>query len=112
MYLDINPKIFASLSYLFEKNEDGSDNIKFVTGHCSTFVIYTRTVKMPENDETGNSVEYIDDRGAASELSANGTWQSLNKKVYGISSKWFIIIILVALALVLVLYKPGKRKNK
>ena len=93
-------------------NEDGSDNIKFVTGHCSTFVIYTRTVKMPENDETGNSVEYIDDRGAASELSANGTWQSLNKKVYGISSKWFIIIILVALALVLVLYKPGKRKNK
>ena len=77
-------------------------NIKFVTGHCSTYVIYSR----------GRVITTVDETNAAGMLSMNGTWQSLNKKVYGpVSAKWFIIIILIALAGILALYKPAA-KNK
>lgn len=96
-------------------DEDGVPSVKFVTGHCSTFVIYTRTASAPKTafDENGNPIEIVDGTEAAAQSAGlSGTWQSLNKKVYGpISAKWFIIIILVALAGVLVLYKPRK-KNK
>ncbi len=95
-------------------DEEGVPSIKFVTGHCSTFVIYSRTSGAPTTayDENGNPVEIIDGSEAAAQSSGmSGTWQSLNKKVYGISAKWFIIIILVALAGVLLLYKPRKRND-
>ncbi len=87
-------------------------NIKFVTGHCSTFVIYSRGRVITSFDENGNPVDTVNDTNAAGMLSMNGTWQNLNKKVYGpVSAKWFIIVILIAVAGILVLYKPGK-KNK
>ena len=96
-----------------EVTDTGSGkNIKFVTGHCSTYVIYSRGRVITSVDENGNPVETVDETNAAGMLSMNGTWQSLNKKVYGpVSAKWFIIIILIALAGILVLYKPGKNNK-
>lgn len=93
-------------------DEGGGKNIKFVTGHCSAYVIYSRGSKTTSVDENGNPVETVDETGAAGEMTLSGTWQSLNKKVYGpLSPKWFIIIILMAVAGILFLYKPS-RKNK
>ncbi len=91
----------------------GGKNIKFVTGHCSTYVIYSRSPRKTVIDENGNIIETVDETGAAGPgFGMGGTWQSLNKKVYGpVSAKWFIIIILMATAAILVLYKPAK-KNK
>ena len=87
-------------------------NIKFVTGHCSTYVIYSRGRVITGVDENGNPTETVENTNAAGLMTLNGTWQSLNKKVYGpVSTKWFIIIILMALAGILFLYKPSN-KNK
>ena len=91
-------------------------NIKFVTGHCSAFVIYSRghePAVTTSTDENGNPIETVDEAGAAAFLDMSGTWQSLNKKVYGpVSAKWFIIVILLALAGILFLYKPHGKKNR
>ena len=103
--------LLTPLSSEITEESDGK-NIKFVTGHCSTYVIYSRTPKNTFTDENGNITENIDEEGAAATtFSMGGTWQSLNKKVYGpVSTKWFIIVILMALAGILVLYRPSKRK--
>ena len=98
-----------------EITDDGNGkNIKFVTGHCSPYVIYSRGhARSVTYDEDGNPIETIDDVGAAGPaFDMSGTWQSMNKKVIGpISPKWFIIVILLALAGILALYKPAKKKN-
>ena len=93
-------------------DESDGKNIKFVTGHCSTYVIYSRTPGSTFVDENGNIIERVDEEGAASTpFTMGGTWQSLNKKVYGpLSPKWFIIVILMALSGILVLYRPSKKK--
>ncbi|MCR5590474.1 MAG: hypothetical protein K6F73_03005, partial [Lachnospiraceae bacterium] len=108
--LDENGRL-EQLSSEIEGNGSGQ-NIKFVTGHCSTFVIYSRTVK-PSAYTDGNQLELVDETGAASAFDMRGTWTTLNKKVYGpVSAKWFIIVILMALAGILALYRPSKsRKN-
>ncbi len=94
-------------------DENGESAIRFVTGHCSTFVIYSRTPAYSASGEDGDVTEYISEEDAASSFALSGSWQSINRKIYGpVSAKWFIIIILLALAGVLVLYKPGRRKNK
>ena len=98
-----------------EITDDGNGkNIKFVTGHCSPYVIYSRGhARSVTYDEDGNPIETIDDVGAAGPaFDMSGTWQSMNKKVIGpISPKWFIIVILLAMAGILALYKPAKKKG-
>ncbi len=98
-----------------EITDDGTGkNIKFVAGHFSTYVIYSRgKAATLSYDADGNPIETIDDVGAASgTFDMSGTWQSLNKKVYGpLSPKWFIIIIMLALALILFIYKPTISNN-
>ncbi len=88
-------------------------NIKFVAGHFSTYVIYSRGhASTTSVDENGNPVETVDETGAAGRFDISGTWQTMNQKVYGpVSIKWFIIVILLALAGILALYKPAA-KNK
>lgn len=97
-------------------NDGTGKNIKFITGHCSAFVIYSRghaPAEATSTDENGNPIETVDEVGAAAFLDMSGTWQSLNKKVYGpVSAKWFIIVILLALAGILFLYKPSSKKNR
>ena len=96
-----------------EVTEANGKNLKFVAGHFSTYVIYSRGhAGTTSVDENGNPIETVDETNAASKLDLNGTWQTMNKKVYGpVSIKWFIIVILLALAGILALYKPGS-KNK
>lgn len=93
-------------------DEDGEKNIKFVSGHFSTYVIYSRTTAPTAVDENGNPIETVDNTDAAGfSPGLTGTWQTINKKVYGqISAKWLIIIIMLALAGVLALYRPARRK--
>ena len=93
---------------------DGAKNLKFVAGHCSPYVIYSRGHRSVTYDENGNPIETVEDgQAAANTFLMSGTWQSLNQKnAYGISPKWFIIFILIALAAILVLYKPSAKKNK
>ena len=89
-------------------------NIKFVAGHFSTYVIYSRGhASAVTYDENGNPIETVDEiNAAANTFDMSGTWHSLNKKVYGpLSPKWFIIIIMLSLAGILFLYKGGKKKN-
>lgn len=97
-----------------EITDDGTGkNIKFVTGHCSAYVIYSRGHRTTTFDENGNPVETVDETNAAGgAFNMNGTWQSLNKNVYGLSAKWYIIIILTALGIILFIYKPSGKKNK
>ncbi len=93
----------GELETLSSEISDGPSgkNVKFVTGHCSTFVIYSRSTYTTISDDTD----------AASGFLMSGTWQNLNKKVYGpLSPKWFIIIILVAVAGILLVYRPGKKR--
>lgn len=93
------------------KDEDGTKTINFVTGHCSTYVIYSRSSRTPSGN--GEEVLSYEEENAAGNASLSGTWQTLNKKVYGpVSTKWFIIIILVAMAGILVLYDRGRKKHK
>ncbi|MCR5301721.1 MAG: leucine-rich repeat domain-containing protein [Lachnospiraceae bacterium] len=90
-------------------------NISFVTGHCSPYVIYSRGRKsVTAVDENGNPIETFDDTSAAaSDFAMSGTWQTLNKKVYGdISAKWIIIFILLCAAGILFLYRPAKKSKK
>ena len=103
--------LLNKLSSEITQESDGK-NIKFVTGHASTYVIYSRTPKNTVVDENGNIIETVEDPDVAGPGAfMNGTWQTLNKKVYGpVSPKWFIIIILMALSGILVLYKPSKKK--
>ena len=109
-YIDDNGCL-ASLSSEVGEDENGK-NIKFVTGHCSTYVIYSRSARTYSTDENGNIIETVDEAAAANGPSIiGGTWQTLNKRVYGFSVKWFIIVILVALAIILVLYKPSGKKS-
>ena len=93
-------------------DEEGEKNIKFVSGHFSTYVIYSRTAAPTAVDENGNPVETVDNTDAAGFAPGlTGTWQTINKKVYGqISAKWLIIIIMLALAGVLALYRPTNKK--
>ena len=104
--------LLNKLSSEITDDEDGR-NINFIAGHCSTYVIYSRTPKNTVFDENGNMIETVEDPDvAAPGFSMGGTWQSLNKKVYGpVSAKWFIIVILVALSGILVLYRPAKKKK-
>ena len=110
--LDENGALETLSSELIDTGSGKS--IKFVTGHCSTFVIYSRTVSSPAYEGSdGDQTEFMDDEGAAGAFGMSGTWQSLNKKVYGpVSAKWFIIVILMAVAGILVLYRPSRRKDK
>ncbi|MCR5687115.1 MAG: leucine-rich repeat domain-containing protein [Lachnospiraceae bacterium] len=87
------------------KEGEGGRSIDFVTGHCSTFVIYSR------RQQNITESESIEETEATGSFGMSASWQTLNKKVYGISAKWFIIVILVALAGILVLYKPGRRRS-
>lgn len=109
--LDDNGLLTPLSSEIIEE-EDGR-NIKFVTGHCSTYVIYSRTPKKTTVDENGNIIETVDDTDAAGPgFLLGGTWQSINKKVYGpVSVKWFIIVILMALAGIFALYRPSNKKR-
>ncbi|MBO4904225.1 MAG: leucine-rich repeat domain-containing protein [Lachnospiraceae bacterium] len=95
-------------------DEAGEKNIKFVASHFSTYVIYSRTVSATAFDENGNPIETVDEAGAGGiSPTLTGTWQTINKKVYGqISAKWLIIIIMLGLAGVLALYKPSRRRVK
>ena len=95
-------------------DEDGGKNIKFVSGHFSTYVIYSRTASSTAYDENGNPIETVDNANAAGfSPTLTGTWQTINKKVYGqISAKWLIIIIMLALAGVLALYRPARKRSK
>ncbi|MCR5672602.1 MAG: leucine-rich repeat protein [Lachnospiraceae bacterium] len=110
--LDDNGKLTTLSSEITD--EENGKNVKFVTGHCSPYVIYSRghSRAITSFDADGNPIETIDDVGAAGPaFDMSGTWQSMNKKVIGpISPKWFIIFILLALAGILVLYKPAKKK--
>ena len=65
-------------------------------------------------DENGNPIETVDNANAAGfSPTLTGTWQTINKKVYGqISAKWLIIIIMLALAGVLALYRPARKRSK
>ena len=93
------------------KDEDGTKTINFVTGHCSTYVIYSRSSR--NSSGNGEEVMTYEEENAEGNASLSGTWQTLNKKVYGpVSTKWFIIIILVAMAGILVLYDRGRKKHK
>ncbi len=95
-------------------DEGDGKNIKFVAGHFSTYVIYSRGhAAAVTYDENGNPIETIDEvNAAANTFDMSGTWRTLNKKVYGpLSPKWFIIIIMLALAGILFLYKSEKKKN-
>ncbi len=62
-------------------------------------------------DENGNPIETVDEtNAAASDFYMSGTWQSINKKVYGpLSAKWIIIFILLCAAGILAVYKPVKK---
>ncbi|MBR6159935.1 MAG: leucine-rich repeat protein [Lachnospiraceae bacterium] len=108
-YLDDNG-ILTNLSSDIEDDGNGK-MLNFVTGHCSTYVIYSRT--KPSQVPLGIEETIIYTEGDAAAGSAlSGTWQSLNKKVYGpVSAKWFIIVILTAMAGILVLFDSGKKKN-
>ena len=87
-------------------DEGAGKNIRFVAGHCSSYVIYSRS------HGSGSEIESHEEADAASLFSMSGTWQSLNKKVYGpVSTKWFVIIIMLALAGILFLYRPSKKKG-
>lgn len=92
---------------------NGTKNLKFVAGHCSPYVIYSRGHKSVTYDENGNPIQTVEESQAANAFSMSGTWQSLNQKnAYGLSPKWFIIFILIAVAAILVLYKPAAKNNK
>ena len=104
--------LLNKLSSEITEEADGK-NIKFIAGHCSTYVIYSRTPKKTMIDENGNIIESVEDPDVAGPgMFMGGTWQSLNKKVVGpVSPKWFIIVILLALAGILALYRPSKKKK-
>ena len=107
----------GALEQLASSVEDGADgkNLKFVAGHLSTFVIYSKGhvgAATTAYDEDGNPIETYNDATSASGLNLSGTWQTINRKVYGpVSAKWFIIVILLALAGILFLYKPAKKNR-
>ncbi len=106
----------GALEHLSSEVTDGADgkNIKFVAGHFSTYVIYSRGRAFAPTqayDKDGNPIETFDDATSATGLALSGTWQTINRKVVGpVSAKWFIIVILLALAGILFLYKPAKKK--
>lgn len=97
-----------------KEDESGNKKIRFVTGHCSTFLIYFKSVLIKE---PSFSEETIESENAASTFTVYGVMNNLYKKTpVGISAKWFVIIILFASSGILLLYKkPGKstksRKN-
>lgn len=109
-YLDDNG-ILTNLSS--DITDDGSGKtINFVTGHCSTYVIYSRAKRSGASSDGEELEVHSGDDAAAPLSSLSGTWQSLNKKVYGpVSTKWFIIVILMALSGILVLYDHGRKKT-
>ncbi len=105
-YLDDNGMLTSLASDISDDN--GQKMIDFVTGHCSTYVIYSRSSGNSGND----GVENVEETSAASSGAFAGTWHTINKKVYGpVSAKWFIIIILMAMSAILVLYDHGRKKK-
>jgi len=110
--LDDNGEL-TQLSSNVTDNGNGK-TIDFVTGHCSIYVIYSRTPKNITTDSDGSVIESYEDESAASAFMMSGTWKTLNQNVYGpVSVKWFIIVILAALAGILFIYDTaGKKKSK
>ena len=103
-------------------------NISFVANHCSAYAIYAKSESMTvpasadtalddsAQNEAGDKVVTViqssDNANAGYDLTVNGgVLNTINKKVYNIKARWFVIVILLCLAAVLFLYKPAKKKK-
>ncbi len=80
--------------------EGSNDKIRFIAGHFSTYVIYI-------NNYTESIITQETEKANAFNTTG-GIVKSLSKPVYGIEAKWFVIVIMLAFAVILLIYKPRK----
>lgn len=65
-----------------------------------------------DNENVAMVIQSVDaDSANADGLKNNGFMNTLNRKVYNIEAKWFVIVILLGVAAVLLLYKPASAKK-
>ena len=84
-------------------NHGGNDKLKFVAAHFSTFVIYTSleqaTVLSTENEQN---------LSLPVQSAVVGT---LNRNVGNVSIRWYLAVILLSLAAILIIYDVNKNKK-
>lgn len=88
-------------------SENGINYINFVASHLSTYIIYRKYIFNSSTDS--NIVVDVNEisNAEASLLYNNAIVKTLHKEVSnGIEVKWFVIVILVCFAGILVVYKP------
>lgn len=100
---------------------DGTDCLRFVVSHLSPYAVYKIRTDAPAagqsaaNDTAGTDETAVVETQIESEnLAGNqaaGIVRTLNRKVGSIEAKWFVIVILLSVAAILVLWKD-KRKDK
>lgn len=83
---------------------EGKNYIDFVTGHCSAYMIYAQTIY--DLSDEAIDIELEESEGLYSFDSIMGTLH--RESVKGIEVKWFVIVILLGIAGILLVYKPKK----
>lgn len=91
------------------EDDAGVKKVRFVAGHCSVYCIYSKEQMVSDLTLTSN-VSAEEALGTTGTI--EGIFVTLQKDTpVGIPAKWFVVIILFALAGVLALYKPVISRN-
>nr|MCR4922533.1 hypothetical protein [Lachnospiraceae bacterium] len=96
---------------------EGIKYLRFVVSHLSPFAIYkyakgefSNSVNLPKDGES--VIQVSSGEALAGNLQITGVINTLNKSVGdSLDIKWFIIVILFALAFILFLWKDKERKK-
>lgn len=98
--------LLEELSTETAEDESGVKKLRFVAGHCSAYCIYSKDAILSAlSGENVYTEEALGNTG-----NFDGVLYTLNKKSgMGISVKWYVVVILLAFAGILVLYKDKKR---
>ena len=92
-------------------NINGQDSIKFIASHLSPYAIYYQIRNKDSEIIDGEMISVINNDTFFTSNSNNVVVKSLHKKVGTIEAKWFVIVILFSLAMILLLWKDNKKRK-